>query len=102
MRVEIYDLECLKNLFTYTGLNYHTKEIYQFVICEWRNDFDELCEHLNISHLLQVGFNNENPESDYISDIEADRRREDKSPYNAIRFIYTVPGLKYYPDLITY
>lgn len=60
MRVEIYDLECLKNLFTYTGLNYHTKEIYQFVICEWRNDFDELCEHLNISHLLQVGFNNEN------------------------------------------
>lgn len=60
MRVEIYDLECLSNLFTYTGINYHTEEIYQFVISGWKNDVNKLYEHLNEKQLLQVGFNNEN------------------------------------------
>ena len=49
-----------------------------------------------------TGINNDYADSAYISDAEADQRREDMSPYNAIRFVYTVPGLKYYPDLITY
>lgn len=59
MILEVYDLECLKNLFTYTGYNPHKDEYYQFCICQWRNDLDELYKHLNRDKIIQVGFNNE-------------------------------------------
>ena len=56
---EVYDVETLSNLFTYTGFNCTTKEYVQFVICAWRNDLKELLEHLE-SNIIQVGYNNEN------------------------------------------
>ena len=56
---EVYDVETLSNLFTYTGFNCTTKEYVQFVICSWRNDLKELIDHLS-SDIIQVGFNNEN------------------------------------------
>ena len=37
--IEVYDLECLINLFTYTGYDVTNKQWYQFVICPWRNQF---------------------------------------------------------------
>lgn len=58
-QIEIYDLETLSNLFTYTGYNCNTKTWYQFVISSWRNDFEELINHLK-TDIVQVGFNNEN------------------------------------------
>jgi len=62
MRFEIYDVETLSNVFTYTGYDCNTKIWYQFVISKWRNDFKELIKHLRILTVgyYQVGFNNEN------------------------------------------
>ena len=63
MGFEIYDIETLSNLFTYTGYDYINKKWYQFVICKWRNDFNELVEHLFQmvnNKYIQIGFNNEN------------------------------------------
>lgn len=59
MILEVYDLECLANVFTYTGYAPKTKEWFQFVICNWRNDYDKLIEHLKRDKLIMVGFNNE-------------------------------------------
>ena len=59
MILEVYDLECLTNLFTYTGFDCKEKKYYQFVICKWRNDLEELYKHLFRDKLTQVGFNNE-------------------------------------------
>lgn len=56
---EVYDIETLSNLFTYTGYNCTTKEYHQFVICAWRNDIKELVNHLQ-TDIIQVGYNNEN------------------------------------------
>ena len=56
--VDIYDLECLCNLFTYTGYNYKTKTWFKFVIHKSRNDIKELYEHCK-SLKLQIGYNNE-------------------------------------------
>ena len=58
---EVYDLESLSNLFTYTGYEVKSNTWYQYVICEWRNDLKELYEHLmeNPAKLIMVGFNNE-------------------------------------------
>lgn len=58
MILEIYDLECLSNVFTYTGYCPKEDKYYQFVICDWRNDSKILYEHLNRDKLIQVGFNN--------------------------------------------
>lgn len=58
MSLEIYDLECLCNLFTYTGYDPKKDEYYQFVICGWRNDIVKLLNHLKRDTLIQVGFNN--------------------------------------------
>jgi hypothetical protein len=55
--IEVYDLECLSNLFTYTGYDYKNDKWYQFVICKWRNDYEELLKHL-YTLKLQIGFNN--------------------------------------------
>lgn len=62
MNFEIYDLETLSNLFTYTGYDCLNKQYYQYVICNWKNDIKNLINHLNNikSNYYQVGFNNEN------------------------------------------
>lgn len=58
MIIEVYDLESLSNLFTYTGYRPSTKEWFQYVICSWRNDSKELYEHLTNEKFVQCGFNN--------------------------------------------
>jgi hypothetical protein len=57
---EVYDIECLYNCFTYTGLRRNTGEIYQFVIHDSRNDLNELINHLLSEKFIMIGFNNEN------------------------------------------
>ena len=57
---EIYDLESLSNLFTYTGYEVKSKTWHQFVICDWRDDTQELYKHLmDNKKMIMVGFNNE-------------------------------------------
>ena len=58
MILEVYDLESLSNLFTYTGYRSKTDTWYQYVICQWRNDAKELYEHLTEEKFIQCGFNN--------------------------------------------
>ena len=58
MILEVYDLESLSNLFTYTGYRSKTDTWYQYVICEWRNDAKLLYEHLTEEKFAQCGFNN--------------------------------------------
>lgn len=57
--IEVYDLECLINVFTYTGYDATHKTWYQFVISPYRNDYKELVMHLRQEGMIQVGFNNE-------------------------------------------
>lgn len=59
MILEVYDIECLSNLFTYTGYRPKENEWFQYVICKWRNDLEELYKHLTENELIMVGFNNE-------------------------------------------
>ena len=54
---EVYDIEVLSNLFTYTGYRRQTKTFYQFVIHKSRNDFKELISHLQTNDLVMIGFN---------------------------------------------
>ena len=56
---EVYDIECLSNLFTYTGFCRTTKTWYQFVIHSSRNDYIELITHLKRKSLIQIGYNND-------------------------------------------
>ena len=58
MILEVYDLESLSNLFTYTGYRPKTNTWYQYVICAWRNDTKLLYEHLTEEKFIQCGFNN--------------------------------------------
>ena len=58
MIVEVYDLECLSNLFTYTGYIPHTNEWFQYVIADWRNDSQQLYDHLTRGNFIMCGFNN--------------------------------------------
>lgn len=58
MILEVYDLESLSNLFTYTGYDFKNDTWYQYVICAWRNDAKELYEHLTRGNFAQCGFNN--------------------------------------------
>lgn len=60
MLSEVMDLECLSNLFSYTGYCRQTKTYHQFVIHKLRNDYDELMIHLFRDKLIQIGYNNEN------------------------------------------
>ena len=63
MGFEVYDIETLSNLFTYTGYDCYQKTWKQFVVSQWRNDFSELVNHLSYlraNKYYQVGFNNEN------------------------------------------
>lgn len=58
MTLEVYDLECLSNLFTYTGYVPKENKYYQFCICRWKNELNNLLEHLHRDKLIQVGYNN--------------------------------------------
>jgi len=60
MLTEVYDIETLSNLFTYTGYCRNNKTYYQFVIHRSKNDFEELIKHLHRDQLIMVGFNNLN------------------------------------------
>lgn len=59
MILEVYDIETLSNLFTYTGYDVTNKSWYQFVICPWRDDTELLYNHLFRDKLIMVGYNNE-------------------------------------------
>ena len=69
MILEVYDIESLSNLFTYTGYCPKEDKYYQFVICKWRNELKELYKHLTRDKLLQVGFNNKSYDSPIIHHI---------------------------------
>ena len=55
MILEVYDLESLSNLFTYTGYRSKTDIWYQYVICPWRCDAKILYEHLIKERFVQCG-----------------------------------------------
>ena len=55
MILEVYDLESLSNLFTYTGYISKTNEWFQYVICPWRNDGKILYEHLTRGDFILCG-----------------------------------------------
>ena len=54
---EVYDLESLSNLFTYTGYDYKNDIWHQYVICEWRNDIEALYNHCMNDIGLMIGYN---------------------------------------------
>lgn len=60
MNPEVYDIECMYNLFTYTGYRRTTQEWFQFVIHESNNQYIELMKHLKTGDLVMIGFNNLN------------------------------------------
>lgn len=61
MIVEVYDIEVLSNLFTYTGYDRVSDKWFQFVIHSSCNQYNELMQHLNRDkNIVQVGFNNVN------------------------------------------
>lgn len=60
MTVEVYDIECFRNCFIYTGYNTKTEEIYQYVLHDSRNDLVQFIYHLTSHVKMMVGFNNEN------------------------------------------
>lgn len=57
---EVYDVECLSNLFTYTGFCRQDKQFYQFVIHSSCNQYEELITHLFRDKLIMIGYNNDN------------------------------------------
>ena len=59
MLSEVYDIETLINLFTYTGYCRQTKTYHQFVIHKLRNDYEQLIQHLKRDKLIMIGYNNE-------------------------------------------
>lgn len=57
---EVYDIEVLRNLFTYTGYCRQTKTFHQFVIHKSRNDYKTLISHILRKDLVMIGFNVDN------------------------------------------
>jgi len=55
--VWVYDIETLKNCYTYTAMHRETKEVVQFTIWRDVNEMDEMIEHLSGVRGL-IGFNN--------------------------------------------
>ena len=53
--IEIYDLESLTNVFTYTGYDPKNNKWYQFVITPWKNEIEELVEHCLNDISMMVG-----------------------------------------------
>lgn len=59
--IKIYDVETFPNFFSYIDLDVRTGEMNEFVICEWRNDFEAFKMHLKEIDKNKggmVGFNN--------------------------------------------
>ena len=56
---EVYDIEVLSNLFTYTGYCRQTKTFHQFVIHSSRNDYEEFIKHILREDLIMIGYNND-------------------------------------------
>ena len=54
---EVYDIETLKNCFTYCGLDIFTMEKSKFIIHKDKNQLKEFLEHLTVCR-GQIGFNN--------------------------------------------
>ena len=54
MRVEVYDEECMVNLFTYTGFNRTEDKWYVYVIHKFRNDYIQLIQHVLSGDLVMV------------------------------------------------
>lgn len=57
---EVYDIETLFNLFTYTSYVIEEDKWYTFVIHQDKNDSLELYNHLIRGNFFQIGFNNNN------------------------------------------
>lgn len=55
--VEVYDIETLRECFTYTGLDIQTGKVSQFVVSKYRDDIDALKLHL-MKLKGQIGYNN--------------------------------------------
>lgn len=55
--IEVYDIETLKNMFLYIGLNIDSKELSMFIIHKDRNDIKSLIRHLK-QLKGQIGYNN--------------------------------------------
>ena len=55
---EVFDIECLSNFFSYTGYDRASQKIFQFVICPFRNDYNDLMIHLKRKDLYMIGYNN--------------------------------------------
>lgn len=58
-RLVVYDIETLSNCFTYTAIDKDSKEIFQYVIFNDRNDIIELYKHLKECTVM-IGYNNIN------------------------------------------
>ena len=58
MLSEVMDVECLSNLFTYTGYCRQTQEYHQFVIHDLKNELEDLVKHLYRDKLIMIGYNN--------------------------------------------
>lgn len=57
-RLEVYDIECLKCLFLYQGLDINTGEESEFELSHYRNDLYALCKHLIDSDIdYAISFN---------------------------------------------
>ncbi len=54
---EVMDIETIKSLYTYIGLNIDTKKLNTFIICKYQNDLIPLVNHLK-SLKGQIGYNN--------------------------------------------
>lgn len=58
LKAEVYDIETLINLFTYTSYVVEEDKWYTFVIHDDLNQCNELYKHLSRKGFFQVGFNN--------------------------------------------
>ena len=56
-KIEVYDLEIIKAIFTYTGYNIDTKEVNVFVLHKSKNQISELVQHV-LSLTGMIGYNN--------------------------------------------
>lgn len=60
MTTEVYDIETIINLFTYTGYCLQDNTFYQFAIHKDCNDIEKLYNHLKRDkEMMQIGYNNE-------------------------------------------
>ena len=76
---EVYDLEVLSNLFTYTGFCRQSKTYTQFVIHDSRNDLIKLVDHITREGLIMIGFNNDN--YDYSRPMDAQHLGDEWDDY---------------------